>query len=79
MCLATVTKPKNGPAVSLSAAFITILCMPKKRKRNNPADKNELSLEDYMERLPPPPPEHVQELVMEKIVKQMVEANQKKY
>jgi hypothetical protein len=53
--------------------------MPRKRKQNNSADKTELSLEEYMEQLPPPPPEHVQELVMEKIIKQIVEAKQKKH
>ena len=46
--------------------------MPKDRKQTNAANAKELSLEEILKQLPPPPPEHVHELKMEKRVKQLL-------
>jgi hypothetical protein len=47
--------------------------MPKERKQINAKSAKELSLEEYLKQLPPPPPEHAHELKMEKRVKQLLE------
>jgi hypothetical protein len=52
--------------------------MPKERKQKNAAPAKELSLEEYLKHLPPPPPEHVHELKMEKKVKQLIKEHKKK-
>ena len=52
--------------------------MPKERKQINAANAKELSLEEYLKQLPPPPPEHAHELKMEKRVKQLIKEQQKK-
>ncbi|MCW4034474.1 MAG: hypothetical protein NWF03_03840 [Candidatus Bathyarchaeota archaeon] len=52
--------------------------MPTHRKQQKGVARNELSLEEYLKQLPPPPPEHVHELEMEKRVKKLVEAHAKK-
>ena len=53
-------------------ALITVLSMPKERKQKNVTNMKELSLEEYLKQLPPPPPEHAYELKMEKRVKQLI-------
>ncbi|MCW4014891.1 MAG: hypothetical protein NWF06_00820, partial [Candidatus Bathyarchaeota archaeon] len=39
----------------LFATFTIVLFMPKKRKQNNVTYAKELSLEEYLKQLPPPP------------------------
>jgi hypothetical protein len=51
--------------------------MPKERKQINATNAKELSLEEYLKQLPPPPPEHVHELEMEKRLKQLLEEQKK--
>ena len=52
--------------------------MPKERKQNIAANAKELSLEEYLKQLPPPPPEHTHELKMEEHVKQLLKEQKKK-
>ncbi len=52
--------------------------MPKERKQNSTLNKKELSLEEYLKKIPLPPPEHSHELKMEKRVKQLIEENKKR-
>ena len=52
--------------------------MPKEKMQNSTAKTKELSLEEYLKNIPPPPPEHVHELKMEKRVKQLIEENKKR-
>jgi hypothetical protein len=52
--------------------------MPKERKQNNEAKAKELSLEELLKQLPPPPPEHAYELKIEKRVKQLLKEQKKK-
>ena len=60
------------------AAFIIVLTMPKERKQKKETNAKELSLEEYLKQLPPPPEEHAHELKMEKRVKQLIEEQNKK-
>ena len=53
--------------------------MPKKRKQKKATNAKELSLEEYLKQLPPPPEEHAHELKMEKRVKQLIEEQNKKW
>jgi hypothetical protein len=52
--------------------------MPKERKQKNTLNTKELSLEEYLKTIPPPPPEHSHELKMEKRVKHLIEENKKR-
>jgi hypothetical protein len=52
--------------------------MPKERKQNIASNAKELSLEEILKQLPPPPPEHIHELKMEKRVKRLLEEQKKK-
>jgi len=52
--------------------------MPKKRKQKKATNAKELSLEEYLKQLPPPPEEHAHELKMEKRVKQLIKEQNKK-
>lgn len=52
--------------------------MQKERKRSNALNTKELPLEKLLELLPPPPPEHVHELKMEKSVKRLLKKQKKK-
>ena len=52
--------------------------MPKERRQNSMPNKKELSLEEYLKKIPPPPPEHSHELKMEKRVKQLIEEDKKR-
>jgi len=52
--------------------------MPKERKQKNATNAKELSLEEYLKQLPPPPKEHTHELKMEKRVKQLIKEQKKK-
>jgi len=51
--------------------------MPKKRKQKNLTNTKELSLEEYLKQLPPPPIEHAYELKMEKRLKQLIKEQKK--
>lgn len=53
--------------------------MPKERKQSNSSNAKELPLEEYLKQLPPPPPEHVHELKMEKQVKRLIAEQKKKH
>ena len=52
--------------------------MSKERKRKKATSTKELSVEEYLKQLPPPPEEHTHELKMEKQVKRMIEEQEKK-
>jgi hypothetical protein len=58
-------------------ASIIVLYMSKKRKPKNLTSTKELSLEEYLKQLPPPPPEHAYELKMEKRLKQLIKEQKK--
>ncbi|MCJ7720798.1 hypothetical protein MUO98_00105 [Candidatus Bathyarchaeota archaeon] len=58
-------------------ASIIVLYMPKERKQKNLTNAKELSLEEYLKQLPPPPPEHAYELKMEKRLKQLIKEQKK--
>ena len=62
----------------LSTAFINVLIMPRERQQSNAANTKELSLEETLKQLPPPPSEHAHELEMEKRVKQLLNEQKKK-
>jgi len=52
--------------------------MPKERKRKKATGSKELSVEEYVKQLPPPPEEHAHELKMEKRLKRLIEEQEKK-
>ena len=65
-------------SINFICDYINVYSMPKERKQNNVANEKEPSLEELLEQLPPPPPEHVHELKMEKRVKQLLKEQKKK-
>ena len=58
-------------------ASIIVLYMPNERKQKNLTNAKELSLEEYLKQLPPPPPERAYELKMEKLLKQLITEQKK--
>ena len=52
--------------------------MSNHRKQKKGKTQNKLSLDEYLQQLPPPPPEHAYELELEKRVKKLVEAHANK-
>jgi len=51
--------------------------MPKERKRKKATSSKEISVEEYLKQLPPPPEEHAHELKMEKRLKRLIEEQEK--
>lgn len=51
--------------------------MPKERKRKKAMSSKEISVEEYLKQLPPPPEEHAHELKMEKRLKRLIEEQEK--
>jgi hypothetical protein len=64
--------------INFICGFHQVLNMPKERKQKNAANAKEISLEEILKQLPPPPPEHAHELNMEKRVKQLLKEQKKK-
>ena len=65
-------------AANLFASFIIVSNMPKERKLKKATRTKELSVEEYLKQLPPPPEEHTHELKMEKRLKRLIEEQKKK-
>ncbi|UCC58438.1 MAG: hypothetical protein JSW14_00480 [Candidatus Bathyarchaeum sp.] len=51
--------------------------MPKERKQKKATSSKEISVEEYLRQLPPPPEEHTHELNMEKRLKRLIEKQEK--
>jgi hypothetical protein len=52
--------------------------MPKERKGKKGIGSEEISVQEYLKQLPPPPEEHAYELKMEKRLKRLIEEQKKK-